>query len=391
MKRRDFVRAAAFTAASYSRILGANDRLGMALIGTGRRGREVMRALLETRQVDLLGLCDIYDVQLERARQMLGKAQHESGKHEEILARPGVDAVLIATPDHWHLDIALDALKARKHVLLEKPAVHQHQEGAELYRAAKLSDRMVMVGTQQRSGPHYKRAKEEIFAQNKLGKILFVRTAWHDFGWQARQIPDEAKPANLDWVRFLGKTPYYEYKKARYDSWRYFPEYGGGILCDILNHWADVAVWMMNDTTPVDAVATGGIYHARDGRVNPDTTNAIIRYSTGWNLSFESTVWPLENPRPSVEFLGTEGTLDIARSDYVFKPKKAQPVHVKAEGPLELAQARNFVDACLKGAKLNSDVTTGLAGLLPCHMARAAYWTGKRVRYDAERNQIVTS
>ncbi len=389
MNRRNFVRAAALTAASYSRIFGANDRLNMALIGSGRRGREVMKALVDTGRVQLTSMCDLYDEQRNRATQLLGVVDHQCSAHEETLARRDLDAVLVATADHWHLDIALDSLKAKKHLYLEKPAVHRFEEGSHLYRAAKLSDRVVLIGTQQRSGAHYQRAKEEIFDRNRLGKVLFVRANWSDFAWQARHVQNEPKPAGLDWVRYLGKTPYYEYEKARYDSWRIFPEYGGGVLADILNHWADVAQWMMGDSTPLDAVTSGGVYLAKDGRGNPDTVNAIIRYSKGWNLSFESTVWPVANPRPSVEFLGTEGTLDIARSDYVFRPAKGQAVQVKAEGALERAHANNFVDACTRGAKPTADVEVGLKGLLPCHLARAAYWSGKRARYDAKQMQIV--
>jgi predicted dehydrogenase len=130
MNRRKFMQATAMTAASYSRVLGANDRLSMSLIGTGRRGRDVMRALLATGRVELISLCDVYDEQRKKTRELLvpGKTPKEFGAHEEALAQAGLDAVLIATPDHWHLDIAQDALKAKKHVYLEKPAVHQFAE-----------------------------------------------------------------------------------------------------------------------------------------------------------------------------------------------------------------------------------------------------------------------
>lgn len=391
MNRRQFGATLALTAASYRRILGANDRLGMALIGSGRRGREVMKAFLGTGRATLACLCDVYDVQRGRGKDLLGAPGHECMAHEEALARRDVDAVLIGTPDHLHLDLATDALKAGKHVYLEKPALHHLHEGADLLRAVRQYGKVLTVGTQQRSGAHYRRAKEEIFDKGKLGKVLFVRAIWSDFAWQARKIANQPKPANLDWMRFVGRSPYREYTTARYDSWRYFPEYGGGVLADILNHWADVAQWMMNDATPVDAVATGGIYLAQDGRSNPDTVNAILRYKTGWNLSFESSVHPLDNPRPTVEFLGTEGTLDLARSSYIFKPKKGAAVEVKAEGSLETAHAADFLDAVAKGTKPSADLITGLEGLLPCHLSRAAYWSGRRARWDAERQEIVTN
>ena len=391
--RRNLLKATAFTAASYSRIIGANGRLAMSIIGTGRRSRDVGKALLATGQVDIVGLCDIYDEQRKATSQALnltGKWQ-EWSQHEFALSQGGVDAVLIATPDHLHLDIAQDALKARKHVYLEKPAVHRYEEGNALLRAAKASDKVMFVGTQQRSGAHYRRAKEELFHPGKLGKVLFVRANWSNFPWQARKVPNDPKPPSLDWPRFLGRAPYHDWVKARYESWRTFPDYGGGVFADILNHWADVAQWMLDDARPLDAVASGGLYLAQDGRGNPDTVNAIVRYAKGWNLTFESSVQAVASPRPGIEFMGTEGTLDIARTDYVFKPHKGEAIQVKAEENLDLSHARNFVAACLTGASPSAGIDVGLAGLLPCHMARAAYWTGNRARYDAERELIITT
>jgi predicted dehydrogenase len=399
MLRRKFLQfgTAAATAASYSRILGANDRIGMALIGSGRRGREVMKAFQATGRADLNVICDVYDVQRERARTMLvadGRDKpFECVSHEFALARGGVDAVLIATPDHWHLDLATAAFQAGKHVYLEKPASHHFHEGAKLLRAARTSGRVCSVGTQQRSGAHYKQAREQYFSNGdngKLGKVLFVRTWWSNFPWQARNIPAQAKPVGLDWLRFLGSTPFYEYNHARYDSWRYFPEYGGGVLADILNHWADVAIMMMNDA-PADCVATGGIFHASNGRVNPDTVNAIVRFRKGWNLTFESSVHSLRDDRPGVLFQGTEGSLEITRTDFVFRANKgsSETVTVQASGSLETAHATDFLDSIRDGRKPSADIDVALDGLLPCHMARAAYWSGKRVQYDAGRNEIV--
>ncbi len=391
MQRRSFLKVGMSTAASYSRILGANDRIGMALIGSGRRGCDVMKAFVDTGRIDLKVICDVYDVQRERARQTLVKGAMEKPfectAHEFALARGGVDAVLIGTPDHLHLDLATAALQAGKHVYLEKPATHRFQEGPLLLRAARTSGKVCTVGTQQRSGAHYKQARGEYF-DGKLGKVLFVRTYWSNFPWQARTIAKQTKPLGLDWLRFLGKTPYFDYDHARYDSWRYFPEYGGGVLADILNHWADVAVWMMNDT-PVDCVATGGIYSANDGRVNPDTVNAILRFKKGWNLTFESSVHKLRDDRPGVLFQGTEGSLEITRTDYTFRPNgKGEAVTVKAAGSLEIAHASDFLNAIKTGAKPSADIDLALAGVLPSHMAYEAYWSGQRVKYDEGRNEI---
>lgn len=387
--RRAFLTASALTAASYQRVLGANNRLGIALIGSGRRGRDVMRGFLNTGLAELRVICDVYDVQRTRARDMLVKdvKPHECVAHEEAIARRDVDAILLATPDHLHLDIATAAFAAGKPVYLEKPVTHQLEEGAALLRAARTSGKVCQIGTQQRSGAHYKRVREEYFATGKLGKVVAVRAVWHNFPWQARRIAKSPKPAGLDWMRFLGRSPYHEYDAARYDAWRYYPEYGGGVLADIFNHWADVAQWMMDDARPLHAVSLGGIYELRDGRTNPDTVHAIVQYHN-WNLSFECSVLSLRDDRPGVLFQGTEGSLFLARDGYVFTPLKGAPVEVKATEDLEVAHTKDFVEAVRDGRKPACDVEVGLEGIRPCHLARAAYWSGRRASYDAARNVI---
>ena len=380
--------ATALTAALYNRVIGANDRLGMALIGSGRRGREVMKAFLSTDRVELRCVADVYDVQRGRARDFLGVKPEEVVAIEEALGRRNVDAVLIGTPDHLHLSHSLAALKAGKHVYLEKPTTHNFEEGAKLIAAVKQSGRICQTGTQQRSGAHYRRAKEEIFDQGKLGQVIFARAVWHDFAWQRRKIGPQPKPAGLDWERFLGPAPKVPYEWIRYDSWRYFPDYGGGLLADILTHWADVAQWMMNESRPLNAVATGGIYQLNDGRVNPDTVNAVLQYKN-WNLTFESSVLPIRNERPGVFFQGTEGTLDLTRADYVFTPNNGEPVVVKAEGSLEIAHATDFLDAVKNGRPPSAKIEIGVESCNPVHLARAAFWKRKRMKFDQTGTKIV--
>lgn len=400
MKRRDWlvgVSAAAMTAVSYSRVVGANDRLGMALVGSGRRGREVMKAFLSTGRVELRCIADVYDVQRGRARDFLAVKPYEVVAIEEALSRRDIDAALIASPDHLHSTQTLAALQAGKHVYLEKPATHNFDEGAKLIAAVKQSGKVCQTGTQQRSGAHYRRAKGEIFEKGKLGKVIFARAVWHDFPWQRRKIEPQPKPDGLDWDRFLGPAPKVSYEWIRYDSWRYFPDYGGGLLADILTHWADVAQWMMDESRPLNAVATGGIYQMQDGRVNPDTVNAILQYAGAgqarqngaWNLTFESSVLPLRNERPGVFFQGTEGALEITRAEYIFTPNKGEPQIVKAEGDLEVAHATDFLEAIKHGKSPSADIQTGVEACNPAHLAKAAYWQRKRMKLDTSGARLV--
>jgi len=378
---------AALSAASYRRVLGANDRIGIALIGSGRRGTSVMGSMLETGRVDLRCICDIYDVQRNDARKKLAPGKQdvtECVAHEEAFEQPGVDAVLIAVPDHLHIELAAAALGAGKHVYLEKPTTHRFEEQQKLREAAASSGKVLQCGTQQRSGEHYIRAKQEIFGQNKLGKVVIVRTMWSDFPWQQRHLPPRPKPPGLDWNRFLGPAPAVPFDWARYNSWRYFPDYGDGLVADILTHWADVAQWMLDETHPLTASAAGGIYYPpdHDGRINPDTINAILTYPGGWNLTFESSVLSLKAQQPTVVFLGTEGSLDISRERYIFMPNEGAQQVVRASGPLEAAHVSNFFDAITKGAKPNASVEIGIQACNPVHLANRAYWEKRTVAWE---------
>lgn len=346
-----------------------------------------MRAMLETGRVDLRCICDVYDVHRREARKALVPHNNdlfECVAHEEALQRPGIDATLIAVPDHLHIEIASAALAAGKNVYLEKPTTHKFAEQETLRRALANSGKVLQCGMQQRSGAHYIRAKEEIFERNKLGKVVIVRTMWSDFSWQRRHLKPQPKPAGLDWNRFLGPAPAVPFDWVRYDSWRYFPDYGDGLIADILTHWADVAQWMMNETRPLNATTIGGIYDQadRDGRINPDTVNAIVKYPNDWNLTFESSVLPLKEQEPSVVFLGTEGSLYISRKCYVFTPNEGAPRIVEANQTLESAHASNFLDALTKGVKPNANLETGIQACNPVHLANRSYWEKRTVAWE---------
>ena len=386
MNRRDFLLATATTAAgmsasSYARVLGANDRVGLGIIGVGRRGTMVGGAFLQDDRVRLVAVSDVYDAQttlfLSRLPGSAAKPK-TTDAYESLLAQKDVDAVVIATPDHLHVKVAVDALAAGMHVYLEKPTLHRWSERAVIESAAQKQKLVLQCGMQQRSGAHYLRVKEEIFAQGKLGKVVFARAVWHNFPWQQRNIKAEPKPANLDWNAFLGPAPRVPYETIRYTAWRYFPDYGNGLLADILTHWVDVAQWMLDDARPLRASALGGIYQLHDGRENPDTVSAIIQYD-GWNLNFESSVLSICDDRPSVFFEGTEGNLDLAREGYIYTSNQGEAVSVNSTEDLERAHARNFLDAVIQGSQVNAPLQAGIDASRPVQMALKSYWTNKTV------------
>ena len=365
-------------ARSYASILGANDRVSLGVIGLGRRGTIVSDAFAEDPRVRIVALCDVYD---EQAKQFQGHLKAHlsqptlSVRYQELLARKNVDAVLIATPDHLHVQVARDALEAGKNVYLEKPTLHHWSDRAALVQAASANKQILQCGMQQRSGAHYMRAKQEFFAAGKLGDVVLVRAVWSNFEWQRRNIVSEPKPAGLNWELFLGPAPHVPYQTARYSSWRSYPDYGGGLLADILTHWVDVAQWMLDDAHPITASALGGIYQLHNGCENPDTVSAIIQYKN-WNLNFESSVLSIRNS-PSVFFEGTEGTLNITRGGYTFTPNHGEPLKVDSTQVLEQAHTKNFIDAIILGIKINAPLSVGLDATLPVQMALHSYWSHK--------------
>lgn len=388
MNRREFLYSGAAAAAvasrsmdarAYNAIPGANDRVGLGVIGTGRRATDVCGGFVQDPRVQIRALADVYDKQISafqgRFKDHVADAK-VSVEYQEMLDRKDIDAVLVATPDHLHVQIAKNTLAANKHTYLEKPTLHRWSEREALTKAAESSKALLQCGMQQRSGAHYKQVKEEIIGAGQLGDIVFVRAVWSNFPWQRRVIPAEPKPPSLNWDLFLGPAPKVPYETARYSSWRSYHDYGNGLLADILTHWADVAQWLLDDDKPVSAVALGGDFQLTGDLTNPDTVSAIVRYKN-WNLNFESSVLSIRNPRPSVFFEGTKGALDLTRVGYTLTPNDGAPTEFRSTQNLERAHTANFLDAIVNGSKVNAPVAAGLAASVPVMMALDSYWSHK--------------
>ncbi len=276
--RRGFLRGAstatAMTALSYSRVYGANERIQLGLIGAGERGRYDMSNFVKTGIVDVAAVCDVYAVQIDKARQVAPQAKSFSD-HRKLLDQKDIDVALIGVPDHWHAAIAIDALNAGKDVYVEKPLTLRIEEGPPIVKAARVNNRICQVGMQQRSGKHYLEAKHEYIDTGKLGKITLARTWWHGNGYHLRKAPPELaqQPSNLDWARFLGPVKWRDWDPQQYWNWRAYLDFGGGQVTDLFTHWIDVVHMFLGSEIPTSAVAAGGIYEYKDGRTAPDTIN----------------------------------------------------------------------------------------------------------------------
>jgi predicted dehydrogenase len=383
--------ATAMTAASYSRVMGANDTVQLGLIGSGERGRHVMGQFLLTTQVNVGAVCDIYSENIDKARQKATNAKNFAD-HRRLLEVKELDAVLIATPDHWHFTTACDALRAGKDVYVEKPLTLKIEEGPEIVKVARMNDRVCQVGMQQRSGVHYIRAKREYIDTGKLGKISLIRTWWHGNGYHLRKAPETlaTKPSNLDWGRFLGPLKWRDWDPQQYWNWRAYLDFGGGQVTDLFTHWIDVVHMFMGQDTPVSAVASGGVYTYKDGRTAPDTINVLLEYPGDYTATFEATLAPGIRGA-GIEFCGTKGKLYIDRSRFEFLEavRGATPVEVKAEPQdMTLDHVKNFVECIKTRNRPNGDVLIGHRSAQASHLGNIAYLQKRRLNFDPQREEI---
>ncbi len=390
--RRDVFRAAgavAMTALSYGRILGANDRIRLGLIGCGGRGRGVMGTFIKTGSVDLAAVCDVYGERIDRALQSAQGAKSFTD-HRRLLEFKEIDATLIATPDHWHAAITIDALNAGKDVYVEKPLTLKIEEGPAIVKAARVNNRICQVGMQQRSGQHYIQAKEEYFRTGRLGKITLARTWWHGNGAHLMKSPTTDRPSNLDWARYLGPVRWREWDPPQYFNFRAYLDFGGGQVTDLFTHWIDVVHMFMDQDDPISAVASGGVYHYKDGRTAPDTINVLLEYPKEWTATFEATLAP-GITGAGVEMCGTEGRLFITRSRFEFTPaeKGTPPVIVKSERDQTIDHVENFLE-CMRTRKLpNGDVYIGHRSAQASHLGNIAYVEKRRIKFDPQREEIL--
>ena len=393
IKRRDLLRgASALTALSYSRVAGANDKIQLGVIGCGERGREDMSQFQKNPAVEVTAVCDIYGEQIDKARQKAPHARNFTD-HRKLLDMKEVDAVLVATPDHWHAPIAIDALNSGRDVYVEKPLTLKIEEGPPIVKAARVNERICQVGMQQRSGIHYLRAKREYFDTGRLGKITLARTWWHGNGYHLRKAPPslQQKPSNLDWARYLGPVKWRDYDPQQYWNFRAYLDFGGGQVTDLFTHWIDVVHMLMGREVPKSAVAAGGVYNYKDGRTAPDTINVLLEYPSEFTATFEATLAP-GITGAAVEMCGTEGRLYIDRGRYEFHAagRNEQPVIVQAEPhDMTLDHVNNFLD-CVRSRKLpNGDVLIGHRSAQASHLGNIAYVEKRRIDFDPLREEIL--
>jgi predicted dehydrogenase len=288
--RRDFIKMAALTGAAVPHVLQAqtpsprdvppSERIQIALIGAGGQGMSDTRSALQVPGVELVAVADIYDGRLARSKELWGDQVFTTRDYRQVLARPDVDAVIIATPDHWHAQITMDAMKAGKDVYVEKPMVQDIDEGPRVIDVARDTKRILQVGSQRVSSIVYAKAKE-LFRAGAIGELNLVE-AWINRNsaigaWQYT-IPPDASPQTIDWDRFLGNAPKRPFEPVRLFRWRNYRDYGTGIPGDLFVHLFTGIHFVLDSLGPSRVIATGGLRFWNDGRDVPDVMMALYDY-----------------------------------------------------------------------------------------------------------------
>lgn len=395
--RRTFLAAGALTAASYSRVLGANDRIRLGTIGTGPRGQYLMKEVLKTGAVEFVAVCDVYNQRRDQAATIAGGSVKTYGDHRQLLEHKDIDAVIVATPDHWHSAITVDACRAGKDVYVEKPMVHTPKDGQALVKAVRENKRILQVGMQARAIPHFQEAREKFVESGVMGRIGLARTWYNSNGGYVQKPPEgmEKKPEGLDWDRWLGPGPKVAWNPDIYFSpykWLY---YDGGMIMGIGIHVIDSAHQFLHLTKPAAAVAGGGVYQFPD-RDTPDVINLVIEYPEKLNVTFEAEILTCGMPSSSAGLVlrGMGGELTVLRYErqlgwrYVPNPRNSQAP--AAQGPGDPASAehilKNWLRCIRSREKTVANEEAGYYSSMACFMGNQAYRTKSRVVWDDKWN-----
>jgi predicted dehydrogenase len=426
MKRRLFIKQAIGAAAiasarpafSADRILGANERVRVGLIGCGSRGKEVAKLMAEAPNTEFTAFCDVYETNASAAKNSMTVAGVLSKDFRRVLDQKEIDAVLIATPDHWHAPIAVLACQAGKDVYVEKPLAHNVREGRAIVDAARRHNRIVQVGTQHRSAEHYKEAAG-IVQSGELGEVHFVRV-WNFINLHPRgigRVADSPAPEGLDWDFYLGPAPMVPFNKNRFlGTYRWFWDYAGGMITDFGTHRFDSVHQVMGAAAPLSVSAAGQRFSLMDGGETPDFLQATFEYP-GFVLSYEASMINShgtggrtsgkkyyqargQDDRPHGEaFYGTNGTLFTDRLGFEIYPE-LKPGSAGPDGSRMVRRdmaatdatglhARNFIDCIRSRSKPPADAEAGQRATTAGHLGNIAYKTGRKLKWDAAKEQIL--
>ena len=381
--RRSFLIAGGMTALASTRALGANNTLRVGVIGAGGRMRSLLDSADKVGPYEIVAVSDVYGPRRDAVKERSNGVATTHLDYREVLDKD-IDVVFIASPDHWHVRMAVDALAAGKDVYLEKPVTHTIEEGATLTHAVRSSKKILQCGMQQRSWSHFRNAVD-LIQGGSLGRVVQVRTYW----WQNYGNRWQPKPTNmeqLDWKMWLGGAPDQAFSEEKFARWRWFWDFGGGAMTDLFTHWIDVVHWAMKADQPKVVQMLGDKYIFEQWDC-PDTVQAALRYP-GFDVVYEGMMASSIDDG-GLEFRGTEGTLKINRNGMGVYREGVQgnqnPV-LKEESFRDgtISHMQNFFDCVQTRKEPNAPVEAGVAAARAGQMANLAYKKGGQIAGPAK-------
>jgi predicted dehydrogenase len=448
LNRRNFLRAvSAATAGAYAgsgmHMLGqsdqapakpvsANDHIQIALIGAGGQGQGDTKVAVQVPGVKLVAVADCYNGRLAHSKELWGNDVFTTRDYKEVLARPEIDAVIIGTPDHWHKQVAVDAMKAGKDVYCEKPMIHLYSDGPEMIETARSTKRIIQIGSQRVSSVVYEKAKE-LLAAGAIGQLNMVSAHWDrnsSIGAWNYTVPLDASTETCDWPQFLGTAPKIPFNAEHFFQWRKWKAYGSGVAGDLFVHLFSGTHFITGSHGPTRAMATGGLRFWKDGRNVPDVMLGLFDYLQGFNLTLRVNFVDGGEESEGLVFTGSEGTMEIANNAVLLSrtPRETEPGYSIAtftdamqaefleqyrkkypvEHPLSMPQLRqeayvaahgysdsyshfnNFFTAIRTRQPVIEDAVFGYRAAGAALLSNLSYERGTVVRWDPEEMKILS-
>ena len=403
-----------------------SDTINVALIGAGGMGTEDTNTCLKHQGVRLVATCDLYQGRLESAKQKWGSDLFVTTDYKDILKRKDVDAVIIATPDHWHKQISVDALLAGKHVYCEKPMVHSVGEGMEVIDAWKKSGKVFMVGSQGMSSLGNEKA-QRLLAEGAIGELNYAEGFWARHSptgaWQY-PVPADASEKNVDWKRYIANTAKRPFDALRFFRWRNYLDYGTGMSGDLFVHLFSSLHFITHSKGPDQISAMGGLRYWKDGREVPDVLLGMFQYPEakehpGFNLSLRCNFVDGTSGTTYLRLVGSKGSMDVKWREVVLRRNHAEPGDAFAQAkageagrmgeerkqmlpPQETVYKaeegykgahydhfRNFLQAIRTGGTVAEDPVFGFRAAAPALLCNDSYHQNQYIRWDPVNMKVV--
>jgi len=391
MNRRTFAFTA--TAASYQSIKGANERIRVGIIGAGGRGRYLTGEFKEI-GAEMVAVCDIYEPNLQEGLKAANTGAKPFSDYKKLLEDKTIDAVVVATPDHWHARMVIGAVEAGKDVYVEKPMAHTIPEGFDVINAVRRTKRVVQVGTQRRSAELFLEAKA-IMDSGQLGEVKLVTSYWMN---HQASLSNRKLSGKLDWQKWLGTAPKRPVDETRFFNWYYFYDYSGGLLVGQAAHIVDAIQWFMNSKEPLAVTCVGGRTHLQGAEV-PETATLSIEYPedylANFTIGYKAMRYNAFNDQLK-QFHGSKARFDVGRESYALYPEsnavEMKPIIEKKKpgsfGPAARAHIRNFLECIRTRKDPSAPVEAGQSTNIVLCMALDSLRAGRRLKWNGRTRQV---